>query len=1343
MAALLGIVLQFGVLIYVGLATYHIRLLKEEQPVADYAFPCLASGTVLLVVGTFLCGHVIEGATLEKHHYPASETEARIIWLQRAGTVNDQAFKPFAVFPRNSLALITTSHRAGRAGIPDNEMDIPVVPSMGMMIQNWVISTAGVLLSLVSPESAVALATTSRQARMGRRRDSEPDKAVPDMDTEFQEWITTAGVLLSVVGYVVQFVGIRAMHWSASVAQLGAIIIMAALRAWLRRNLAQSPTACPLVPEYELDWLATTLGRHPQAPLLLPPKGESSDLSWKVVALQHVERIGGLKNHDSGSRGGPGAECCDCSVNTHRVMMLRRDIGEIAGWHGPASEEAISLALAIEKAMDYFFVRPGSAGHSTSSESFENSTPLFEGFIWSLEALWPGHKDRESIHFHITRHEGSWKAYADELEAALSLWLYSVGWRENNEQKATRGGSLTSRGASTDPKTPRDAWLRKGTPTKPCLQLLGPRTARLYQNLQWWMPDRAATVVEVEKVVPEEVTELRTTVEAHRMVGFISDVEPFAPFDNNTVQYQQRSPPSLDHLYGLEYHDRDYSGDSDEDSETNSVEGSDDEPDEDSAEGSGENSDENADEDSDEGSDGSSDEESSDHSDKYSNGDDLGSSNKSRSDGIPRHERRFLAIESSKPLRSLYAQHLFSAFVWAAAGAMGPVEDEADVRPSQGGSEDPIVLHNTRLSKMAQEVESTRLGTLEEVYAAIIPPLSFNKKLPRTDNIIQWSRERASKHEFLGHWKEVSQEYLWLFRRTQTLQQKDLITKATALLMELLKAVIDTTQIIESRQFGHLEVGDIEELKGVTADLCDGLKDANADTVGRLLGLYDRQGRTWDNPPIGKLIALKEEDATVHFTNPLNSSYDYGWYDVGKLTNPRTKDVFDWTPLHHAAANPTLQFLRTLLISRVDVNARDIRGKTPLHYACQHNDPSVVLELIRGGADIEIQDAARMTPMHHAAIHGHADTVQVLLDAGADPGVTDGMGNTPLLWGAYKGHDTVVKCLWGASRRELRDRNGRTPLHLAVTADVGNTLKGSEPVVKLLLEAGMSTESKDQGGATTLHYAAREGNEAVVRLLLERRADTLAKDRWKKGTPLHYAAERGHEAVAKLLLGSKADANAEDEELQRPLHYAAIRGHEAVAELLLEKGAVVNANDELGRTALLKAAEYGQEGVMRLLLEKGAVMTADVDERTPLHVAASEGYKAVVKLLLEKGAVMTEDEWGRTPLHFATIGGHKAVVKLLLEKGAVMTTDQKGRTPLHVAAIEGHKAIVKLLLEKGAVMTADGEGRTPLDLAEHFCEDAIVNLLLENGAAITKDGTGRTPLDEDWQQELGPGGTQI
>ena len=116
------------------------------------------------------------------------------------------------------------------------------------------------------------------------------------------------------------------------------------------------------------------------------------------------------------------------------------------------------------------------------------------------------------------------------------------------------------------------------------------------------------------------------------------------------------------------------------------------------------------------------------------------------------------------------------------------------MRPLQKDDAGPVVLHSAQLSKMAQEVESTRLGTLEEVYAATIPPLSSTNKLPSADDIIRLSRERAQKHELLGHWTEVAREYLWLFRRTRTLGEKDLIIKTTALLTELLRAVIDTAK---------------------------------------------------------------------------------------------------------------------------------------------------------------------------------------------------------------------------------------------------------------------------------------------------------------------------------------------------------------------------------------------------------------------------------------------------------------------------------------------------------------------------------------------------------------------
>ncbi|KAK3346333.1 hypothetical protein B0T25DRAFT_461123, partial [Lasiosphaeria hispida] len=556
MVAILGIVLQFGVLVYCGLTTSYLRLPKDGNPVDDYAFPCTASGTLLMVSGMLLCAHVVENSTEEKRYRPRFGRRARVVWLQRSGTVNDQDFKPFAIFPQDAQALVTTSHRAsGQQG---------------------------------------------------------PDRATENKFQESitQESITVAGVLASICGFIIQFTGLRGMHWSASVAQLAAIIIMTILRAWVRRNLAKNPKAFPLVAGHELDWLTMTFGNHLEAPWFQTSKasdgtggrsrGGDNSLGWKVIALPHKN-----KGHTAAW-----GKCSDSCSSAYRLLKIRRDLGELAGWHGPASQEAISLARAIEVMMDTLF-GPDSVGAE---------------FTWSLTALKPFKKSGyESISFHVTRNEGKWKAYSDEIEAALSLWLYSD--------------------KSECPKD--DAWLRaNGTPAKPSLQLLGPYTAALYRDLQWWMPDGAVRVIEVDDPDSTDKSNM-VEVEAHRVVGFASNVKTSPSLDVDICQYQRKTPTSP-------------------------------------------------------------------------------------SKDAP------LAVESYSPLKTLYAQYMFSAFMWAAAKTIQkPNEDRADVRLAQkdGTSGDSvwqsITLHSTQLSKITQDIQATGLGNLEEIYQAIIPPLSASNKLPR------------------------------------------------------------------------------------------------------------------------------------------------------------------------------------------------------------------------------------------------------------------------------------------------------------------------------------------------------------------------------------------------------------------------------------------------------------------------------------------------------------------------------------------------------------------------------------------------------------------------------------
>lgn len=126
-----------------------------------------------------------------------------------------------------------------------------------------------------------------------------------------------------------------------------------------------------------------------------------------------------------------------------------------------------------------------------------------------------------------------------------------------------------------------------------------------------------------------------------------------------------------------------------------------------------------------------------------------------------------------------------------------------------------------------------------------------------------------------------------------------------------------------------------------------------------------------------------------------------------------------------------------------------------------------------------------------AAALGDADRVDALLRA--EPEIRDSRspdGWTPLHLAAHFGHEDVVRLLLerGAAV-DVRSRNvmANTPLHAAA---------GRHPrICQILVEAGADVNSRQEGGWTPLHAAARSGHEDTVELLLSRGADpTLTND---------------------------------------------------------------------------------------------------------------------------------------------------------------------------------------------------------------------------------------------------------
>ncbi|KAF8246995.1 hypothetical protein K440DRAFT_521009, partial [Wilcoxina mikolae CBS 423.85] len=225
-AALCGIILQFGMLVFCGFSIYHPkfsqRFPKNSRPVQGYAFPIMALGTILLMVGMLICSAVVEKSTVEKEYKlddsnattttrdagagAENEPNLRPLWLQKGNTVSDQAFDSFVLFGQSS----------GR--------------------RNHIL--------------------TSRRQQTTPSADPSEESQPRSSTSNPTEAFTLLGVFFGLCGFILQFQGLRGMNWSASIAQLVCIFLMTIWRAWIRRGLIANPVPQRVPENHEMDWLA-------------------------------------------------------------------------------------------------------------------------------------------------------------------------------------------------------------------------------------------------------------------------------------------------------------------------------------------------------------------------------------------------------------------------------------------------------------------------------------------------------------------------------------------------------------------------------------------------------------------------------------------------------------------------------------------------------------------------------------------------------------------------------------------------------------------------------------------------------------------------------------------------------------------------------------------------------------------------------------------------------------------------------------------------------------------------------------------------------------------------------
>ena len=267
-------------------------------------------------------------------------------------------------------------------------------------------------------------------------------------------------------------------------------------------------------------------------------------------------------------------------------------------------------------------------------------------------------------------------------------------------------------------------------------------------------------------------------------------------------------------------------------------------------------------------------------------------------------------------------------------------------------------------------------------------------------------------------------------------------------------------------------------------------------------------------------------------------------------------------------------------------------------------------------------------------------------------------------------------------------------------------------------ETRVPTEVQEVERAESLPLAAKLGQRAVVEELLARGDDVDTRDDWG-ATALHWAAVTSEEEIVRTLIEEGADVNAKTGDGSRPLHWAAFLGEPVIVELLLEAGADPSVRNQKRESPLdtIRAPWSGEmAGVVKWV---AGFMEVEVDvdrvredrpeivallEATGLKLdlpsAAKRGDLDAVRALLEEGAD-TEERMGdkSSALHWSAVHGHYEVVEALLEAGADPNVrSEDGGTPLHWVAFLGESEMVELLLEEGADPNiANYSGLTPLD----------------------------------------------
>jgi ankyrin repeat protein len=253
---------------------------------------------------------------------------------------------------------------------------------------------------------------------------------------------------------------------------------------------------------------------------------------------------------------------------------------------------------------------------------------------------------------------------------------------------------------------------------------------------------------------------------------------------------------------------------------------------------------------------------------------------------------------------------------------------------------------------------------------------------------------------------------------------------------------------------------------------------------------------------------------SVNESEAAQAAEEVARYGTKALLN--TVDDIGYTAMHHACYRGNIETAEWLLqqpdldLQVRTADAQHKLGATALHLAVSNGSLLLVKKILASGLEVDSRDNRKCTPLIIAAQYGETLITHLLLRLGADPLAVDHHQDTAMHWAAYKGHSELVSlyatgALSGCMvSMDQADEYGQTAMHLAA-------LRGNDDTVKTLIELGADSAINDRNGRTPLKLAVdrRDPNDKkrtygqirVATLLEPKGYDLATFRRWWIGNP--------------------------------------------------------------------------------------------------------------------------------------------------------------------------------------------------------------------------------------------------